>query len=244
MIHNILPVGAKTQRYGPKYSPTCPTCCSPLETQLHLFHCNSPSRTAWRSQFTNTLRATAKKLNLQEILIKIMVDGCLSFLRNQQPINPTDYPYRFRRLISQQNQIGWLNFLRGRWSKEWAKRQHIFSHHKKQAKQSQNISRNWVPTMIRANWDSVFEMWEQRNTDLHGSNSDTRKQARRHTCLRELRHAYATRFNQPYYKQHLFNLPLATLEQSDNYAIQNWLALWQPVLEDDNDDSSTEESLG
>ena len=84
--------------------------------------------------------------------------------------------------------------------------------------------------MIRTNWDSVFEMWEQRNKDLHGSDSDTRKQARRHTYLRELRQAYATRCDQPYYKQHLFRLPLATLEQSDNYAIHNWLALWQPVL--------------
>ncbi len=140
-------------------------------------------------------------------LIKIMVDGCLRFLRNQQPINPIDYPCRFQQLISQQNKIGWLNFLRGRWSTEWAKRQHIFLKHKKQSKQSQNISRNWIPTMIRTNWDSVFAMWEQRNKDLHGSDSDTRKQARRHTYLRELHQAYATRSDQPCFNLHLFILP-------------------------------------
>jgi len=199
---------------------------------------------AWREAFVKTLQEKATKLRLDPELVQIMKSGCLRFLRNQPTLDPSTYPdARHQRLIQQQNEIGWRNFMRGRWTKKWAHQQHRFSQKQKQTKTSKTIGRNWVSIMIRTIWDSIYELWEQRNQDLHGSDLESYKEAQRQKMLRELRHAYGTKANQPPHCQPLFQVPLDEMEQLNNHRIQNWLSLWQPVLDQD-DDSFTDGAVG
>jgi hypothetical protein len=38
----------KAHRNDPKYSPSCPACGDPMETNEHFLLCKAPSRLAWR----------------------------------------------------------------------------------------------------------------------------------------------------------------------------------------------------
>jgi hypothetical protein len=49
--HRHLPVGDKANRNDSKYSPCCPACSAPLETNEHFLLCKAPSRLQWRQQF-------------------------------------------------------------------------------------------------------------------------------------------------------------------------------------------------
>jgi hypothetical protein len=53
--HRHLPVGVNAHRNKSKYSPSCPACGDPLETNEHFLICSAPSRIAWRKQFISSL---------------------------------------------------------------------------------------------------------------------------------------------------------------------------------------------
>ena len=85
-------------------------------------------------------------------------------------------------------------------------------------------------------------LWTQRNIDEHGSDEDTRQQAKQKTLCREVTFACATKDDRPDRLQHLFEIPLETLLTKKNNQLQNWLSLWQPVLEMEHSSSESEES--
>ena len=119
MLHNLLPVGARICHYHPRHSKYCPSCKSQPETTPHFYQCKCPSRKAWRTSFIKMILDTSETLNLQPTLMMILHDGAVGYLQCRDHLDPLKYPSQYRPLIQQQNTIGWLNFLQGRWSKEW-----------------------------------------------------------------------------------------------------------------------------
>jgi hypothetical protein len=228
MIHGLLPVGARTSKYHPKYSDKCPTCKTAIETTLHFYHCSTPCRRKWKSKLITTLRVKAEKLNTRPPLIDVMLEGVLLFLQGADHLDPSTVPPPYRELVRQQNRIGWLNFLNGRWSLEWKKLQSNFC-------QPESGNSQWASQMIRTLWESIFEVWEQRNKDLHGVDAATRNAAERVVFSREIRELYLNRETFPEEFQHIFETHLDTLLGKKNYQLKNWLAIWRPVLEMDTD---------
>jgi hypothetical protein len=69
--HRHLPVGGKANRNDPKYSPCCPACSSPLETNEQFLLCKAPSRIQWRQQFLASLERELSRLYTSPTMIII-----------------------------------------------------------------------------------------------------------------------------------------------------------------------------
>ncbi len=190
--------------------------------------CSTPCRIKQRSQLLKNLRLKAEKLNTKDPLVTVMMEGVNLFLRGEEYLDPVIVPPQYRELVRQQNRIGWLNFLRGRWSLEWSRLQTASQH-------PDSISSQWASQLIRTLWESIYEIWDQRNKDLHGVDAVARNAAERLVLCREIQHVYTAKHSYPQKVWHVFVTPLLTLLQKKNYQLRNWLALWLPVLDVDQE---------
>ena len=160
-------------RYHPRYCKTCPSCAVSRETEFHFYRCPHEPRAQWRNQLIQLVQNTAATLNIHKTLVQIMIDGIQAFfagdiVNHGNPfLIPENYPNKFQELVRQQNRIGWLNFIRGRWSKQWQLLQGEQTK-KQRHSDADTIRGNWAAKIIQAIWDSVFEAWQQRNVDAHG----------------------------------------------------------------------------
>ena len=137
-----------------------------------------------------------------------MIDGSLAFLQQNDPPDPQSHPGRFQTLVTKQNAISWINFVRGCWSLEWAQIQCRCTSSNQFSGKQKKSNKNWVPAMIRILWEQFMALWTQRNIDEHGSDHDTRQQAKRKTLCHKVTFACATKDDQPNRSQHLFEIPL------------------------------------
>ncbi len=157
-----------------------------------------------------------------------MLEGFFLFLQGADHLDPSTVPPDYRELVRQQNRIGWMNFLLGRWSLEWNRLQTRYY-------QPESGTSQWASQMIRTLWESVYDVWEQRNKDLHGVDAVTRNAAQRVVLQQEIRELYFDRDNFPDEVQHVFETHLDTLLGKKNFQLKNWLAVWLPVLEMDTE---------
>ena len=119
LIHRLLPVGVRVNRYNKKYPAHCPSCGEPSETEDHFHRCPDASRDKHRKTIITELRKNAEKRNTFPELIEIMGDGLQAYFTAKPRLDCQNYNQKYHRLITEQNDIGWKNFLCGRWTKEW-----------------------------------------------------------------------------------------------------------------------------
>jgi hypothetical protein len=242
-LHGLLPVGARTSKYDPKYSSICPSCHTAKETTDQFYRCSCPSRKQWRSGFLKTILDTAVKIDRRPKLMEIMYEGALGYLQGKEYLDPLRFEDCYRELIRQQNRIGWLNFLKGRWSLLWNKQQRHYmlepkpnyTSKSKQKSKRKSGNSNWSVTMMRQIWDSLYSLWEQRNKDLHGHDPKTQQEARKRLYLREIQMYYDNQLEYPQDMQHVFKTPLEQFYDKTNYQLYSWLEIWKPVLATEDD---------
>jgi hypothetical protein len=114
--HGHLPGGGEANRnVSKKYSPCCPACSAPLETNEHFLPCKAPSRIQWRQQCLVSLERELSHLYTSPTMITFLkesVDGLL----DGKIILCTG---TFQAIAVSQNRIGWMSIVRGFWSHEW-----------------------------------------------------------------------------------------------------------------------------
>jgi hypothetical protein len=70
--HRHLPVGGKANRNDSKYSPCCPACSAPLETNEHFLLCKAPSRLQWWQKFLASLKRELTRLYTSPTMITFL----------------------------------------------------------------------------------------------------------------------------------------------------------------------------
>ena len=71
--------------------------------------------------------------------------------------------FGLREAASEQDDIGWCNFLLGRLSKQWsdAQARHL------ESVQSHSLGRRWTIAILEKLWDTSWDTWECRNGTAH-----------------------------------------------------------------------------
>jgi hypothetical protein len=167
--HRHLPVGIKAHRNDPKYSPSCPACGDPLETNSQFLLCSAPSRLAWRKQFLTSLEKELRRLQTSAPLILFLVSVFHSLLEGI-PVPPTE---RFAAIVDNQASIGWMALFRGYWSSEW-----LVAHQNlvltspvlNEAKQKERYKKQeqWLGKVASLVMRQVHTLWILRNNERHG----------------------------------------------------------------------------
>ena len=226
-LNNVIPVGKLVHTYNPKYPAGCPSCEEPIETRDHLYQCPAQSRVDWRVSFIAKLRQKLEKLNTRMDLQELLLEGVKATIEGRDA-NTIHVPPSVQDLYTTQTEIGWTQLLKGRISQQWSHEQqrHLGRFDKK------NNGMTWATDVIQLILESWLQLWELRNGDRHGRDSQTKAQARRDQAIRELEMAYA--FKDQIMPRHnwILSVPLDQKKNLKTHAIRMWLSSFVPILEE------------
>ena len=228
MLHDILPVGKRVYCYSTTNPLSCSTCGCDTEDTNHLYTCPHQSRDRWRKQVHRNLRKKMEKSHTDQTLADIALEGLTSFLEGRA-VDIHDLPDKYHKLLEEQDEIGWNNFLKGRWSKEWSRLQeeHLISIG---AKTDRLNGTSWATNMIGTIWTDWFELWTMRNEDRHGKDKSSRASAKRGQMIREVEALYMLASEVHPEDTDIFDVELETLLQRSTSSLFSWKANWEPVI--------------
>lgn len=124
------------------------------------------------------------------VLEAIISDGLLRVHNNIAPTVPCDhYTLRYHQLIASQNQIGWIQLYRGKWSKEWAIAHANYARHCEWDSENSDGSA-WVQNCGHYLLERWKVLWALRNTERHGKDEQEKKNNLQNSLLPQLEHYY------------------------------------------------------
>lgn len=227
-LHAISPTGHIAHRNDHHQPHECPACNQEYEDNNHVILCQHASRAAWRSSTLQHISGYQPGQS-DPYLLDILRDGVTRFHQQDQPPLIQHYPPRYHVLISCQNQIGWDQVYRGRWSKEWLRLQDAY-HNNRQIRDSNSTS--WMVSLGRLLIDQWFLVWHIRNEQRHGRDQIRHSQLRAQILHSQMRELYSYRDRvlpcdqsifQESLETHLFNSSLDTLE--------SWINTYQAAIQ-------------
>jgi hypothetical protein len=154
-----------------------------------------------------------------------------AWLHNNPPPNPaTTYPAAYRRLVCEQNTLGWRQLFNTCWSTEWSRLHEQFILRSFDPIPSKMSGTNWTSTYITLIWTSFRLLWDGRNGKVHGIDTSSRSQARLEKVHRELRALYTLHPVMRFRDHDVFHKSADHhIDKSPVWAIQNWLRIKVPM---------------
>jgi hypothetical protein len=212
----------------------CMACGHSDETTDHIPRCEAVSRAEWRLTWAQKIESFHERHNTSPLLRHVFREAMRQWMDAAitDVVAPCLFPPEVRSLILQQNDIGWRQILRGRFTNEWQRIQndYYFRHRSKAKFRRTGIM--WQKQFILTIWELWYEIWEMRNVHVHGDTAATRAQAVRRDTERQLTAIYASRNLLEPRVQELLAPDLETHLQRPANVTRNWLAITAPVVKD------------
>ena len=230
-LHEALPTYHKLNKMdGGKR--TCIGCGTCDETSDHILRCEALSRTTWRTKWWEKIDAFHLEHGTHPLLRHVFREAMQQWWQSATPddVSSVLFPVEVRRLIQQQNAIGWRHIFRGRFASEWQRIQNDYYFRHKRKTTYKRTGEIWQKAFVLVIWDLWFELWTLRNGEIHGTTSQTRLGAERREIDRQLTELYAERpFMDPQVEVMLAE-DQATHMQRPLGMTKNWLAMAGPVI--------------
>jgi hypothetical protein len=183
-IHKKLPCNYRQQKYYNYKSAICMSCKEDIETQDHIFRCQScPKRNKLRSDYFLKLSILMENHRTNEPTKVLFLQNVKNWFNNMpttqaQTIAP-DATKTLMLASTQQNDIGWDHWIKGRWSQEWATLQNYDIKHNDSGK-IYATSKKWAEEIVGLTWELIHQIWLERNIIEHDSagNPEIRSKAK------------------------------------------------------------------
>jgi len=230
-LHDILPIGKQVHQYDTKYPPSCPSCPAPIEDREHFWTCPATSRQEWRKKCYKAILDALTQTNTAPPLQTLLLDTIDAVLYDKDtstlPIDP-----QVQDIAAAQQTIGWHHMFKGRFSRKWSQAQDRFMHDNNLKTKRKNGS-TWMTNLIDVIFTEWNKLWDLRNGDRHGRDTQSQQQALERQAIRELQLFYEKHQQtvDPHLKW-LFEIPLTTRMQMRYAEIRHWLNIWTPVVEE------------
>ena len=229
LVQGILPTNRKLHRKD-QVRRLCPACYEAIEDWQHILKCPHPSRQEWRQALLRLLDEQCNALGTRPILWTVLHDGICGWCTHSADVpfrlDASQYHPALRRLIWQQNRIGWQQLFLGRFSQEWGALQDAYYARKLTDEETKRrTGPRWQVTIISLLWDRWYKLWELRNKDLHGATAQQRAEAARREAYRDLRDIYDVRAHLESPLQALLLENVETHMAHPTWHIQEWLAI-------------------
>ena len=162
ICNDLLPTASTLHRWKYQNHDTC-CLCGQTETREHLYLCSHPSRIKWKIRYMTALRACLIHLQTKPGLIDTLCSSITDWLDNGW-VDSSKYPVKYHKAIHTQSHIGWRQVFMGRLSQEWEKLQG--NTHLRTGRDRTAFL--WGASVIEVTLQYSIELWEQRNSDVHG----------------------------------------------------------------------------
>jgi hypothetical protein len=227
--HDHLPTRRHMQRIGRAESDKCPACLHIVENDWHILSC--PRRSIWREELLSTLRDNLEHQHTQPDIALLLIQGIRGALSNPlYQMNPNNREPRFRMLVNAQNRIGWQHILKGRFSHHWTQTQgrHIIDDPALDA--SKQTGDQWLKHTLHHIWTMLWQVWLERNEDLHGREKDEREKKRLEKIRPRIIALYNTHDSLLANDKQIFELPLLDRLQHSSGELETWVRLVTPTV--------------
>ncbi len=163
--------------------------------------------------------------------------GLQSYFLNQpfdySEFSDSDTPYHprrpyFNRLLRHQDCIGWDHFLRGKLSHHWTHLQQVFVW--RTAPTTKFDSEAWLRLIIRPIFTDCLDLWTIRNTERHGTDSQTKKSLHAAQVERDLRALYLMQPDVLAADRDLFRDSVEDHLTDDIYTIRQWVLSHRQII--------------
>jgi hypothetical protein len=155
-------VGKMAKRWHLRPTDHCPRCGLP-ETTRHVWRCSQSEAIQQWHRSLRILRRDLGRMQTAPAITEAIVERLTQWKTND--VLP-QFQSRFPKLtdaISQQDEIGWDNFLEGTISKHWQPVQALYF----LFTNSRKSTLRWASALIRKTWIVAWDQWEHRNGILH-----------------------------------------------------------------------------
>ena len=147
--------------------PSCKSCPDgPKEKTSHILHCSNPkAKSHFLKKVKNDIIPHCVNSKTFPPLIE-SIKNILTLWRNGRHIPTSSFPtaHGIREAVEEQAEIGWDNFMLGRWSKKWQ----IIQKNHLNSIGSKRSPRRWTAAVIRQFMLTCWDIWDFRNTLIHG----------------------------------------------------------------------------
>ena len=231
-LHKIAPTGEIAHRNDPYQKSKCPCCPQDPETNDHILQCRATSRQNWRSK---AIRSTQNYLQCiissDPTLCDILRDGLQRWHNNFPLIEKANYPEAYHPLIQTQNDIGWGNLYRARWSIHWCKQHNKFATNAG-LEQHKADGKTWVRKVGRRLLTQWFELWQLRNTECHGRDLEEQAQQRQQKIHEETEELYSYRHQTMQSDRGMYCNTIADhiKEHTTQTQQEEWVTLWGKTI--------------
>ena len=233
LVHECLPTYSQLNKYDGG-ARLCPACHAMPETRDHILRCRHPSRQSWRRELMTALEEYFQQTDTYAPIRSLLRDALSAWFASEDDveITPVLYPQELRRLVLQQNKIGWRQLFNGRFGENWCVIQDAYCQRpENQAKKMRNQSGlRWQTRLIGLLWDHWWRVWQLRNQDVHGNDKVTREQAARREVDTQLRALYESRYDMEPSVQQILETDVEQHVQRPVWLNRNWLAIHAPIV--------------
>jgi hypothetical protein len=165
-LAGFAPVGKVLQRNKQQDHAECPRCAA-FETTKHVLLCQAPKAQQQRDASIATIRTWLTKIHTLPDLQHAILTGLQQWRQQLPPLQPSyDWP-GINDIVLRQNRLGWRAFIEGAILLDWAAKQQEYY----DWLQRKNTGKRWIITLIKLLWELSWNMWDQRNGELHNPES-------------------------------------------------------------------------
>ena len=162
---NNLATGKNMSRWKLRALGQCPFCLSDNEDTLHILQCQHVDAKSYWDQKMTIWTKRLKKIDTSIVIRQQLKLELNAWRSKDMPPCLNHIEPDLRSAIIQQRRIGWNHFLEGLIGKELVTYMDQYYNDLKSYKNA--IS--WGSKFIRSNWDFLFDIWTERNNQLHNT---------------------------------------------------------------------------
>ena len=143
--------------------------------------------TSLLSDLASLLQDIRTHPSIQVTILRVVA----AWLQGQEEIDRTIIPDSILQLVDAQTHIGWYQFFLGKMYKGWGEYQERY-YHNIGRRDKADTGKTWASKVAKFMFEKQYQVWTDRNKDVHGKDEETRMH-KRTEVIRELAREYDRR---------------------------------------------------
>ena len=155
--------GKNMKQWQMRYDDYCPSCTQPDKDTTHIPTCqHQDALDSWKHAFKHFIEALVKQ-DTCPILLKAMKYDIMAWRYGQLTQSLDTYPTTIKRIILEQQRLGWDLFFEGVITKTFGT--YMTNYYKRH--RSLKTGSSWAGKVYEESWKFIFQLWTARNKQLH-----------------------------------------------------------------------------
>jgi hypothetical protein len=229
-VHGWLPTQHRKFKEGTAKSPRCLLCASLMEDNIHLLHCTHKDLRNLQYKIQQHLLNQLQD-NGDSEMINIISIGFAESISNPkwQPDSNYISPH-WAEGVRDQNRIGWRQIYYGRIAKTLIG---AFEQHYRDLKANEftHNGERWARQLIRTIWDTILEIWHQRNSINNQADAKQKESQRKEKLENRVRRCFSFREKLRHgERQQWFANTLEEVLKKDARFIESWTKAVERII--------------